>query len=292
MGTLIINYQRELEFAIRSALAAGEVLAPMYASLERIDNPPANISTEADKKSQEVILTLLNQQFPDDRLCGEEENISRFQFPADAARCWIVDPIDGTRGFVDKSGEYCVMVGFVDAGEVLVGVVLEPSARRLTFAAKGMGCFVVPYEPAMTATYDMPSLMKQATRVHVTNTAGWTDAVMSASRSQKPDGQERLLKGFGAAKLVLTYSAGIKLAQVARGETDAYLGDYLTLRDWDVCAGHILVTEAGGIVTSVDGEPIVYRGDGKSLNGRGIFSSNGKLHASALNVLKSGGYTF
>jgi hypothetical protein len=83
------------------------------------------------------------------------------------------------------------------------------------------------------------------------------------SRSQGEEGERQLLGALGAERAIQTYSAGIKLAQVARGEADLYLGDYLTLRDWDVAAGHVLVTEAGGRVTSVDGDPVRYDGSGR-----------------------------
>jgi 3'(2'), 5'-bisphosphate nucleotidase len=279
MGSLAVPLERETAVAIEAVQAAGEELRRRFAIVERMDNPPANVSTDADRASQEIILSQLHRAFPADRLCGEENTPSLAAGPKEGKRCWIVDPIDGTRGFVDKSGEFSIMVGLVDDGDPVLGFVLEPLLERLTWARKGSGCFIrISTDPDI--------------RARVTPTEHMGAATMGASRSQKSAGRQKLLDGFGARDLVTTFSAGIKLAQVARGDTDLYLGDYLTLKDWDVCAGHLLVTEAGGGVTSVDGDPIRYDGTGGSLKGRGILATNGRLHPAALACLKSGRYRF
>jgi 3'(2'), 5'-bisphosphate nucleotidase len=265
------------ESAIRHA---GAEVMRRYASFEKIADAPADISTDADRASQEMILREIHQAFPADRLCGEESTPAlKDSSHLTGPRLWIVDPIDGTRGFAKKNDEFSIMIGLVESGRPILGGVYEPSIDRLTYAILGKGCFV-------KQNGSMPR------QTHVTTTTSLSNAVLSISRSQKDVGREKLLRGFGARDAVETYSAGIKLAQVARGETDVYLGDYLTLKDWDVCAGHILVTEAGGTVTSVDGDPIHYEGTGKSLKGRVILSSNGHLHAGCLDVIQSGRYRF
>lgn len=273
-----MKLDRELGVASEVILAAGAEIMRRYASFARIEDAPADISTEADRVSQTLILTRLKEAFPDDGRRGEESTPG-LAGPGTSEREWIIDPIDGTRGFARKNDEFSVMVGLTERGHVILGLVYEPAIDRLTYAAKGGGCFVVQSGGAPE-------------KRRVTATASLAGATLSISRSQKAEGEKKLLDGFGAARAIQTYSAGIKLAQVARGETDMYLGDYLTLKDWDVCAGHILVTEAGGTVTSVDGDPIVYDGSGKSLKGRGILSTNGPLHAAALACLRDGRYTF
>jgi 3'-phosphoadenosine 5'-phosphosulfate (PAPS) 3'-phosphatase len=89
------------------------------------------------------------------------------------------------------------------------------------------------------------------------------------------------------ARVVETYSAGVKLARVARGEADLYVNTYPSFHDWDICAGHILVEEAGGKVTGLAGEEIQYGlpGAGQS---RGLLATNGVLHEAALERLKGG----
>lgn len=274
------DWSKDLDVCLGAIREAGREILRRYESFERIADAPADISTDADRASQEIIFQRIHAAFPHDRLCGEESTPTWTErLSSRGTRLWIVDPIDGTRGFARKNGEFSVMIGLVEAGLAVLGAVYEPAVDRLTFALRGQGCFVFPKDA-------------EARRCHVTTTAVLQDSVLSISRSQKAEGRERLLDAFAAKDAVETYSAGIKLAQVARGETDVYLGDYLTLKDWDVCAGHILVEEAGGRVTSVDGEPITYEGTGGSLKGRGILASNGRLHEACLRVLKEGRYVF
>ncbi len=266
------RYRRELDVTLETVRRAGAEILRRYASFERIEDAPAEISTEADRASQELILEALHRAFPGDGLCAEEAS-ERFETEAaGAARFWVVDPIDGTRGFARKNGEFSVMVALVVEGTPVVGAVHEPAVDRLTWAVAGEGCRVAGSEAARCA---------------VSATEG-SPRVLAMSRSQGEEGERRLLEALGATRAIRTYSAGIKLAQVARSEADLYLGDYLTLRDWDVAAGHVLVEEAGGRVTNVDGEPIRYDGSGKSLRGRGIVASNGGVHRKALEAIAGG----
>jgi 3'(2'), 5'-bisphosphate nucleotidase len=271
---------RDLAVCLDITRQAGQEVLRRYISFERIEDAPADISTDADRASQELILRGLHAAFPTDQLCGEESTPTLDEVRSlTGRRLWIVDPIDGTRGFARKNDEFSIMVGLVEAGRVVLGAVFEPAIDRMTYASLGTGCFVV----------ERGSSPRQ---VHVTATSELAQSVMSISRSQKDEGKRRLLDAFGAKDAVSTYSAGIKLAQVARGETDLYLGDYLTLKDWDVCAGHILVEEAGGCVTSVDGEPIRYEGTGRSLRNRGVLATNRRVHDACLAVLREGRYQF
>jgi 3'(2'), 5'-bisphosphate nucleotidase len=271
---------RELETALAAVHKAGKVVMRLYACFERIADAPADISTFADRESQNVIFEQLQSVFPDDRLCGEESTAIPNVDRARGGRIWIVDPIDGTRGFARKNDEFSIMIGLVNEKEVQLGVVYEPAIDRVTFAARGGGCW-------LRQPFDARPI-----RCRVANTDELSRAIMSVSRSQGPQGRARLQDAFGVADLIETYSAGIKLAQVARGETDLYLGDYLTLKDWDVCAGHMLVEAAGGAVTNVFGDPIHYYGSGKSLRGKGLLATNGRLHGPALAVLRANKYSW
>ncbi|HUP42636.1 MAG TPA: inositol monophosphatase family protein [Thermoanaerobaculia bacterium] len=273
------RYDRELEVTLETIRRAGEEILRRYASFERIEDAPADISTDADRASQELILERLQRAFPGDGLCAEEASARFATEAAGAARFWVVDPIDGTRGFARKNGEFSVMIALVEDGRPVVGAVHEPAADRLTWAVAGAGCRVAHAGNA------------ELRPCAVSATSG-RPRVLAMSRSQGEAGERRLLAALGAERAIQTYSAGIKLAQVARGEADLYLGDYLTLRDWDVAAGHVLVTEAGGRVTRVDGDPVAYDGSGKSLRGRGLVASNGGVHEAALEAIAAGRVTW
>src|SRR5436853_620042 len=112
----------------------------------------------------------------------------------------------------------------------------------------------------------------------VTATAALADATLTQSRSRQPTRPARLLR---PARIVETYSAGIKLALVARGEADVYANTYDAFHDWDICAGHVLVEEAGGRVTGLAGQELRYGLPG-ALQANGLLASNGRLHDAAV----------
>src|SRR5579871_2644742 len=133
--------QRELEAALEAAQQAGRVVLDAYRQFQAIPDAPIDISTEADRQAQETILSHLKRIFPGDALCAEEQTPALAGTVSVGSRLWVVDPIDGTRGFARKNGEFSVMVAFVDAGQIGVGVVLEPAKQRLTYATRGGGCW-------------------------------------------------------------------------------------------------------------------------------------------------------
>src|SRR5947208_967298 len=115
-------YERELEAALEAADRAGKRLQELYARFAAIPDAPASIGTDADRESQEIILRHLHRHFPTDAFCAEETTEMSAGVPHTGARLWIVDPIDGTRGFARKNGEFSVMVAFVDQSKLAVGV--------------------------------------------------------------------------------------------------------------------------------------------------------------------------
>jgi 3'(2'), 5'-bisphosphate nucleotidase len=258
-----------LQTALEAVRLAGTYLTKAYAEFHAIPNAPASITTEADRQSQEIILQHILSQFPGDALCAEEATSSVRDRTATGDRLWIVDPIDGTRGFAMKNGEFSVMVGFVDHGEIGVGVVGQPATTRLTYAVKGAGCWRL----------DGGQAEPQACRV--TDVGLLAQATLSQSRARNPQQKSPQLLALQPARVLESYSAGIKLALVARGEADIYLNTYDAFHDWDICAGHILVTEAGGQVSGIRGETLRY-GLPDAWQRHGLLASNGKLQQEAI----------
>jgi 3'(2'), 5'-bisphosphate nucleotidase len=272
-----IRLTQELAVAIDVVEAAGAEVMRLYQSFKQIADAPADITTDADVASQEIILRRLSAEFPNDRLCGEETTAAlerdRLAGKADTSRLWVVDPIDGTRGFARKNGEFSIMIGLVEQGTAVLGVVLEPAIGRLTYAVRAGGCH---WRPNRNTPFQ---------QTHVGNAAALADATIAMSRSRGEEGEKKLLGLLGAKRGVQTYSAGIKLAQISRGEADVYLGDYPSMHDWDLCAGCILVEEAGGRVTDWEGDPLVF-GQAPFKQRLGLAASNGALHAELLTVVR------
>jgi 3'(2'), 5'-bisphosphate nucleotidase len=266
-------YEQELQVALEAANLAGKLILDHYSRFEAIPDAPANISTDTDRQSQAIILSHIHKAFPGDALRAEEAREAFAGVPDTGPRVWIVDPIDGTRGFARKNGEFCVMVGFVEAGLPVAGVVEEPAHGRLTYAIRGAGCW----------RKDNPGL--DPVRCRVSRTTQLDTATVVQSHSKKAAKPSVQLRALGPARVVETYSAGIKLALVARGEADLYLNTYDACHDWDICAGQILVEEAGGQVTNLKGQEPRYGLPG-AIQAHGLLGSNGLLHQAALAAMK------
>jgi 3'(2'), 5'-bisphosphate nucleotidase len=263
-----MRYEMELRAALDAARQAGRIILEAYAHFQAIPDAPANITTEADRQSQEAILQHLQSVFPDDALCAEENTPTLAAGIKSAPRQWIVDPIDGTRGFAQKKGEFSVMVALCDQGTIGVGVVLEPASHRLTYAVRGEGCFRQDGEAAPIAC-------------HVSATATLTAATLVQSRSRDPKIPSPPVRLLQPAQVRETHSAGVKLALVARAEVDLYVNTYKAFHDWDIAAGQILVEEAGGTVTGLKGEAIRYGNEG-AWQRYGLLATNGVMHAAAI----------
>jgi 3'(2'), 5'-bisphosphate nucleotidase len=265
-------HERELEAALEAARQAGRVILDAYRQFQAIPDAPIDISTEADRQAQEIILGYLKNRFCGDALCAEEQTAALEGTSSTGARSWVVDPIDGTRGFARKNGEFSVMIAFVEKGQLAAGVVLEPAKGRCTYAARGGGCWRQDDGGEPTAC-------------RVSATKELAAAVMVQSHSRNPQVPSRMALAVCPARVVETYSAGIKLALVARGEVDLYVNDYTQFHDWDIAAGHLLVTEAGGTVTGLHGEELRY-GLPEAWQRFGLLGSNGHVHAEALKRLE------
>jgi 3'(2'), 5'-bisphosphate nucleotidase len=205
-------------------------------------------------------------------LCAEEATATLQGAAATGPRVWIVDPIDGTRGFARKNGEFSVMIAFVEKGRIGVGVVAQPAVRRLTYAVHGAGCWRLDGDES------------QPSRCGVTSVDSLRQSTLTQSRSRGPASRSKWALALEPANVVESYSAGIKLALVARGEADVYLNTYEAFHDWDICAGHILVTEAGGTVTGTRGQELQY-GLPEAWQRHGLLATNGRLHEATLRVI-------
>jgi 3'(2'), 5'-bisphosphate nucleotidase len=267
-----MSHERELSAALEAAELAGRAVRDAYAAFVAVANPRIDISTEADRQAQEVILAHLKTLFPGDAFCAEEQTPALAGVRTTGPRVWVVDPIDGTRGFAKKNGEFSVMVAFVEQGQVAVGVVLEPARDRCTWAARGRGCW-------------RRDGAGEPVACRVSQVEDLSAATMVQSHSRTPGVPSRMAQAVRPGRVVETYSAGVKLAMVARGEVDLYVNDYTEFHDWDIAAGHILVAEAGGTVTGLHGEALRYGTEG-AWQRFGLLGSNGRVHDEALRRLE------
>lgn len=205
-----------------------------------------DLVTDTDRKVEAYIMSTLREKFPSTRVLAEEEvatPTSRGEVLGDEPT-WIVDPIDGTTNFVHKFPVFCVSIALALSRRVVVGVVLNPLLGELFTATLGGGAFLnnVPIRVAGAATLDKAVV---ATNIGVDRT---------------PEGAEFLIENL--RKLLLnnvqsTRSSGSsawEMSSVACGRLDAFYER--GIHSWDIAAASLLVTEAGGVVTSLDGSPM------------------------------------
>ncbi len=267
-----MSYERELQAALEAVDQAGRAVLAQYDRFQKIADAPASITTDADREAQEIILSHVHRTFPQDALCAEEATPTLAGSARTGPRLWVVDPIDGTRGFARKNGEFSLMVGFIDNGQIMVGVVAEPALGRLTYGVRGGGC------------WQRDRGQPEASRCRVSSVSQLSQATVTQSRSHHGSPPSPELTALKPARVIETYSAGIKLVQVARGEADLYLNTYQKFHDWDICAGHILVEEAGGKATGLGGQELRYGLPGAPQT-FGLLASNGVLHQAALKAV-------
>jgi 3'(2'), 5'-bisphosphate nucleotidase len=262
-------YERELEVALAAAALAARYLVEQYKQFHPAANAAADITTHADRQAQEIILRYILEHFPQDALCAEEATATVQQAAQVGDRMWVVDPIDGTRGFAMKNSEFSVMIGFVCRGTIGAAVVAQPAVGRLTYAHRGGGCWRRDKDAG------------EPERCRVSAVGQLEQATLTQSRSRQPSVRSPLVQALNPGRILESYSAGIKLALVARGEADLYLNTYDAFHDWDICAGHLLVTESGGQVTGIKGQELRYGLPG-AWQRDGLLATNGNLHAAAV----------
>jgi myo-inositol-1(or 4)-monophosphatase len=230
-------YQRELEVALEAAREAGEILLRHYqGGTESWEKSEDNPVTLADLESDRAIAARLQAAFPEDGLLSEEAVSEPAR--AQKSRVWIVDPMDGTKEFTQKIPEFAVSIALTENGEPVMGVIRNPAADVTVWASKGDGAF------------------RDGERVRVSSATRLEDAVMIASRTEISRDKFIEHQGwFGEIRPV--GSIAWKLACIACAEGDLNIS-LAPKNEWDVCAGDVLVREAGGIYTAFDGSTRIY----------------------------------
>lgn len=235
-----------LESIARLARQAGDVILQVYATeFEVRGKHDASPVTEADERAEALILAGLAALTPGTPVVAEE-SVAAGKVPdicAVGGRFWLVDPLDGTKEFISRNGEFTVNIALIEAGAPVLGVVLAPALNRLYAGGRGLGAY------AEDATG------RRSIRCRAVPEAGLT---VVASRSH---GDAAALAAYLAGHKVASLAnagSSLKLCLVAAGEADLYPRLGRTM-EWDIAAGHAVLAAAGGEVRRIDtGEPLTY----------------------------------
>lgn len=269
--------ENELKVAIELAREAGARILEFYA-LEIIaeqklgaDNFSEPV-TIADKTASRIIVEGLSAAFPSDAILSEEE-ADIMETRIEAEKVWIIDPIDGTWGFIKKDGDFGVQIGLSEHGEAVLGVVFLPVHNQLFYAVKDAGAYLVDGEDASPK------------RLQVSEETDFSRMNLASSRNHRSEKMHRIIEEFGFRHEIQRGSVGLKIGLIAERIADIYIHLSPRTKFWDSCAPQIILEEAGGRMTDLFGARLRYDLHDVQ-NHNGILASNGAAHDAAVRQLR------
>jgi histidinol phosphatase-like enzyme (inositol monophosphatase family) len=243
-----------LELAVDISRRAGAHTLTFYRDYElavehKHDGSPV---TAADRETESLIIDSIRARFPDDAILGEEHG----ETPGTTGRRWIIDPIDGTAAFTHGVPLYCSLLAVEDRDGPLVGIINIPAIDEVVSAARGTGCHL------------------NGVRCHVDDETDLSNALLTTSGFDHWE-NEMLARLRGSGMKMRTWGDGYGYALVATGRAQAMVDPELAI--WDVAPVRVIIPEAGGTLTSLDGGDVARAGS--------ALATNGVLHAPILHVL-------
>jgi 3'(2'), 5'-bisphosphate nucleotidase len=249
-----------LKTATMASIEAGKAVNEVYQGKDfevesKEDESPLTL---ADRKSHQIITNYLEKT--DYPVLSEEGKDIPYEERSNWEYFWLVDPLDGTKEFIKKNGEFTVNIALIREGKPILGVVFAPYVRELYFGAEKFGAYKVEGIPEDgLKNYNMDELMKTGQILPVSDTRD--HLVVVASRSHLNDETQayvdELSKKYGDAEFV-SKGSSLKICMVAEGKADAY-PRFAPTMEWDTAAGHAVALAAGFPVTQKDGKtPLLY----------------------------------
>ena len=256
---LPFSHSSESLLAVEAIMKAGEAVAAIYREkYSATEKPGKEPLTDADLVSNRIILEVLSKsRIP---ILSEEslDNDHRLN----SQKAWIVDPLDGTIGFIKATGEFGVMIGLVEKGVPILGMVYLPESKALYAAKKGEGAYL--WEKG------------RLRRLHVSRVSTLSRAHVLMSRFHALEQELEFMKWLHPLDIQQVGSC-CKAMLIASGKADFGVAISSKLRQWDTCASSCIVTEAGGKMTDLSGNPLQYNVK-EIRHWQGVVTSNGALH--------------
>jgi 3'(2'), 5'-bisphosphate nucleotidase len=270
---------RRLQIVRDIARLAGEAVLQYYAEKVEVEwKAPGNPVTAADHAANALILEQLRRHFPGEAVLAEETDDDMSRLGHDVV--WMVDPLDGTKEFIKRNGEFSIMIGLVENGRPILGAVLQPAPPSgikpgaLYSGAVGLGAWLSlggSERPIRVSAIDEPAQLR-----------------MIASRSHFDERVDQVRKRLGIHEILRSGSVGLKCGAIAAGACELYIHPSSKVSLWDSCAPAAILTAAGGMMTDLRGEALDY----KSVHvghPHGLLASHGRLHEQIVAVIKEVG---
>ncbi len=244
-----------LNAAKKASRAVMEVYNEEFTSQLKEDDSPI---TKADLQSNEIIKQHLSSSGL--HILSEEDvdDITRL----DHEKIWIIDPLDGTSDFVNRTGEFTIMIALVKNKIPIIGAISRPTTNTLFLAQKGAGAYKLEND--------------RWSRLRVSQTKDITQCKAVGSRFHLTDQEKEFFKKLGVASFE-SRGSSLKVAEICQGLADLYLTTSNKIKQWDTCASHCLITESGGKITDMTGKEILYNTE-KVNHENGLVVTNGLVH--------------
>lgn len=257
------DFTKELEVASQLAREAGALIMGLYDTDVAVElkgkNDPVTV---ADQRANDLLVAALRRHFPADGVVAEE---SPDRSDAQSKRrCWFVDPLDGTKEFIAKNGEFSVMIGLAIDGAAKVGVVYKPVGDKLYRGAVGHKAEAV--------------VGGEVSAIQVSPTDQTAQLRLVVSRSHRAKSTDELVGALGIQQEKRSGSVGLKVGLIAERQADLYVHLSGKSSRWDACGPEAVLRAAGGKFTDLFGDPFDYRST-EILNSRGILACNAASYA-------------
>jgi 3'(2'), 5'-bisphosphate nucleotidase len=255
----ISNKIPELDIAIKAAQEASNAILEIYKkdynTFTKTDNSPV---TDADLKSNEIIKKILsNTKYP---ILSEEDVDDQSRLSKNII--WIVDPLDGTSDFIDKTGEFTVMIALIQNKKPILGVIVWPTEKTLFVAQKNCGAFRYSDNKwdkiSVTKIDELPKCKTVGSRHHL-------------SKKEK-----EFIKKIGIEDFT-SIGSSLKVGKISSGQAEAYITTTNKMKEWDTAASYCIVSEAGGKMTDMLGNELTYNNK-NVYHQNGILVTNGLIH--------------
>ncbi len=263
-------YELELKAVLKAVKDAEKVIKEIYATNFEVeiksDNSPV---TKADKKSDELIRKELGSAFPNIGFLTEESIDTKERLKEEDI--WIVDPVDGTKEFVSRNGEFCTNVALCHNHEIVLGVINVPILEETFYAIKGQGAYKLDKDGNLS-------------KIHVSKTNPPLKAVRSISFFNNKEAafykkNQALFEGN-----IKPLGSALKFCRIAEGKADFFLRLSSGTKEWDVAAGDLILSEAGGVMVEPNGQKMKYnRVDVYNRNGYVLANKKENLFLDKLN---------
>ena len=257
-----------IEIARELALkASNEVIQLLHQPIHQERKKDRSLVTEADLRSDAVLREGLAKAFPDHAIVSEESGISG---SSGSEWIWLIDPLDGTKAYAKGISGFCVMVGLLKEGRPHLGVVVDPLQNLIYEAVRGEGAYLTSGG--------------KRSRLQASSRSDFLKMPLVTSTGFPKEVQDRIIARLKSPICEPINSVGIKVGMLVRQEADIYINHH-TVHYWDTCAPQVILEEAGGRFTRLDGKPLKYDLATDHSHNSLTLATNGTRHEELVDLL-------